>query len=103
MAATQTDTTDSADTYNAAAAPGGFERIDHHDIPGYFHPEDGVVITVHERDRYTAAGRNYEYPFVVRMAKNQTGHYEGVFRSRAAAERKAKELVASYLDDRTDA
>ena len=103
MAATTTNTTDSAGTYNADAAPGGFERIDHHDIPGYFHPEDGVVITVHERDRYTAAGRNYEYPFVVRMAKNQTGHYDGVFRSRAAAERQAKELVASYLDDRSDA
>lgn len=100
MAATQS--TD-ADTYNEDAAPGGFERIDHHDIPGYFHREDGVVITAHERDRHTAAMRNYEQPFVVRMAKNQRGCYEGVFASRAAAERKAKELVASYLDDRTEA
>lgn len=103
MAATKTTNDDRSGHYNADAAPGGFERIDHHDIPGYFHPEDGVVITAHERDRHTAAGRNYEYPYIVRMAKNQTGHYEGVFRSRGAAEQKAMELVASYLDDRTDA
>lgn len=90
----------SATTYNDDAAPGGFERIDHHDIPGYFHPDDGVVVTVHERDRYTAAGRNYEYPFVVRMAKEQRGCYDGVFRSQRAAERQAMGLVASYLDDR---
>lgn len=88
------------DTLNDDAAPGGFARIDHHDIPGYFHAEDGVVITAHERDRHTAAGRNYDRPFIVRMAKQQQGCYEGVFASREAAERKVKELAASYLDDR---
>ena len=91
-------TTPTTDTLNDDAAPGGFVRIDHHDIPGYFHADEGVVITVHERDRHTAAGRDYDRPFRVIMAQNQATRYDGAFTSQAAAERKAKELVASYLD-----
>jgi len=98
MAATQ----DTTDTLNGDAALGGFARIDHHDIPGYFHAADGVVITVHERDRLLMARRDYDRPYRVIMAQNQRGRYDGVFASRAAAERKAKELVASHLDARSE-
>jgi hypothetical protein len=95
-------TTPTTDTLNDDAAPGGFVRIDHHDIPGYFHAAEGVVITVHERDRLTAARRGYDRPFRVIMAQNQATRYDGAFTSQAAAERKAKELVASYLDARSE-
>lgn len=90
------------DTLNGEAAPGGFARIDHHDIPGYFHADDGVVITVHERDRLTAAGRDYDRPFRVIMAQNQATRYDAAFASQAAAEQKAMELAASYLDARSE-
>jgi len=89
------------DARTDSAAPGGFERIDHHDIPGYHHAADGVVVTIHERDRLTAAARGYDRPFRVIMAENQRTRYDAAFGSQAAAERKAKELVASYLDARS--
>jgi hypothetical protein len=36
------------------------------------------------------------------MAQNQATRYDGAFASRAAAERKARELAASYLDARSE-
>lgn len=92
----------SADTLNHDAAPGDFARIDHHDIPGYYNEDAGVVITIHDRRKDHAPVINDEhvrYPFRVIGAKNQVGFYNGVFTSRDAAVRRAEELVASYVDD----
>lgn len=83
-------------TVEVAHAPEGFELIDHHDPPGWFHPADGVVITVHARD---VVDRMFgRYPFRVIMAAEQVGKYDGVFRSQRAAERKARELAEQYAD-----
>lgn len=89
------------DTFTPEAAPGGFVRIDHRTPSGYFHPEDGVVVTIHERDRLTAAPRDYDRPWRVIMAQNQRGLHDSVHASPEDASRRAMELVASYVDAHT--
>jgi len=83
-------------TTEVAHAPAGFELIDHHDPPGWYHPDDGVVITVHVRDDVDRMLG--QYPARVIMAEDQQTRYDGVFGSQRAAERKARHLAEQYAE-----
>lgn len=79
-------------------APGRFERLEAEDPPGYFDEAAGVVVSIHRRHRYTAADRDHDYPFRVRVSENQREVHNSVHATRDAAKDTAKDLV----DDRVD-
>lgn len=77
-----------------ADIPDGYE-LTHHDPPGLFDEERGVIITVHERDRITREVTG-KYRWRVIGAQNQKGFYDGSFESREAAVAKQLELAREH-------
>lgn len=79
-------------------APGGFERIESEDPPGYFDADAGVVVSIHRRHRHTAADRDHDFPFRVTVAEDQRTTHDSVHRSVEAAKDTAKDLVDERVD-----